>query len=62
MGRLFDDKKPSAVECAALFKDDAEHPDEHPMVGFSIEGSKVDKKGLCHQIDCRKSIALTNKQ
>jgi GNAT superfamily N-acetyltransferase len=41
MGRLFDDKKDSSRELAALFKDDAEHPNELPMVGFSIEGNKI---------------------
>ena len=46
MGRLFDDKKDSSRELAALFIDDAEHPDEQPMVGLSIEGSKVEKKEL----------------
>jgi len=46
MGRLFDDKKPSAKEVAALFMDDAEHPDEPPSVGFSIEGSKINKSGI----------------
>jgi len=46
MGRLFDDKKPSAKEIAALFIDDAEHPDEPPSIGFSIEGSKVSKSGI----------------
>jgi hypothetical protein len=46
MGRLLDDKKPSAVEVAALFQDDAEHPNEPDMVGFSIEGAKVEKVGV----------------
>lgn len=59
MGRLFDDKKPSAVECAALFKDDAEHPDEHPMVGFSIEGSKVDKKGMVVTKSIARKMTIT---
>ena len=59
MGRLFDDKKPSAVECAALFKDDAEHPDEHPMVGFSIEGSKVDKKGMIVTKSIARKMTIT---
>ena len=46
--RLFDDKdnlKPSAVEVASLFKDDAAHPNEQPIVGFSIEGAKLNKTG-----------------
>lgn len=43
--RLFDDKKPSSVEVAALFKDDAEHPNEEDMLGFSVEGSKIEKQG-----------------
>jgi hypothetical protein len=44
-GRLFDDKKPSSKEIAALFKDDAEHPEEPNIIGFSIEGSKLEKQG-----------------
>src|SRR5271154_3901861 len=32
--RLFDDKKESSKEVAALVKDDAEHPNEQPMIGF----------------------------
>jgi hypothetical protein len=46
MGRLFDDKKESSKEVAALFVDDAEHPDEPPMIGFSIEGSKISRTGI----------------
>lgn len=59
MGRLFDDKKDSSKECAALFKDDAEHPDEHPMVGFSIEGSKVDKKGIIVTKSIARKMTIT---
>lgn len=59
MGRLFDDKKPSAQECAALFKDDAEHKDELPMVGFSVEGSKVDKKGIVVTKSIARKITVT---
>ena len=46
MGRLFDDKKESSKEVAALFMDDAEHPEEPPMIGFSIEGSKISRTGI----------------
>lgn len=46
MGRLFDDKKESSKEIAAIFKDDAEHPNEIPSIGFSIEGSKINKSGM----------------
>jgi hypothetical protein len=60
MGRLFDDKKESSKECAALFLDDAEHPDEPPMVGFSIEGSKVDKKGLVVTKSIARKVTITN--
>jgi hypothetical protein len=60
MGRLFDDKKPSAVECAALFADDAEHPDEKPMVGFSVEGSKVDKKNIIVTKSIARKMTITN--
>lgn len=60
MGRLFDDKKDSSRECAALFLDDAEHPDEHPMVGFSVEGSKVSKKGIIVDKSIARRITVTN--
>lgn len=60
MGRLFDDKKDSSKEVAALFIDDAEHPDEPPMVGFSIEGSKVDKKGIIVTKSIARKVTVTN--
>jgi hypothetical protein len=59
MGRLFDDKKDSAKEVAALFIDAAAHPDEPPMIGFSIEGSKVDKKGIVVTKSIARKITLT---
>jgi len=59
MGRLFDDKKDSAKECAALFIDDSQHPDENPMVGFSIEGSKVDKQGIVVTKSIARRITVT---
>ena len=43
--RLFDDDKPSSQEVAALFRDDAAHPDEPDMLGFSVEGAKIAKEG-----------------
>src|SRR5258708_1133356 len=46
MGRLFDDKKNSSKELAALFIDDAENPKEQPLIGFSIEGAKIAKEGM----------------
>lgn len=60
MGRLFDDKKESSKECAAVFQDDAEHPEERPMLGFSIEGSKVDKKGIVVTKSIARKITITN--
>ncbi len=60
MGRLFDDKKDSAKECAALFIDDAEHPDEQPMVGLSIEGSKVSKQGIIVDKSIARKTTITN--
>ena len=60
MGRLFDDKKDSSRECAALFLDDAEHPDEHPMVGFSVEGSKISKVGMVVDKSIARRITVTN--
>jgi hypothetical protein len=60
MGRLFDDKKDSSRECAALFLDDAEHPDEQPMVGFSIEGSKISKTGMIVDKSIARRVTVTN--
>jgi len=60
MGRLFDDKKDSSKECAALFLDDAEHPNEHPMVGFSVEGSKISKNGMIVDKSIARKITITN--
>jgi hypothetical protein len=61
MGRLFNDKKESSKEVAALFIDDYEHPNETPMVGFSIEGSKINKEGMTvtHAL-ARKVTVTTN--
>lgn len=59
IGRLFDDKKDSSKEVAALFMDDAEHPDEPPMVGFSIEGSKVEKVGIVVTKSIARKITIT---
>jgi hypothetical protein len=60
LGRLFDDKKDSSKEAAALFKDDAEHPNEKPMLGFSVEGSKIDKKNMTITRSIARKITLTN--
>lgn len=60
LGRLFDDKKESSKECAALFLDDAEHPTEKPMVGFSIEGSKVEKQGMTVTKSIARKLTITN--
>ena len=60
MGRLFDDKKESSKECAAVFLDDMEHPEERPMLGFSIEGSKVDKQGIIVTKSIARKITITN--
>lgn len=60
MGRLFDDKKESSKECAALFLDDAENPDEPPMVGFSVEGSKINKTGIIVDKSVARRITITN--
>lgn len=55
MGELFDDYKESAKEVAGMFRYDAEHKDKSPTdtIGFSIEGAKIDKKGM----DIVRSIA-----
>lgn len=61
MGRLFDDKKPSSVEVAALFKDDAEHPHEQPMLGFSVEGARLEKnQGMVVPRSIARKVTITN--
>lgn len=62
MGRLFDDKKASSKEVAALFQDDAEHPSEPDMVGFSVEGSKIPGaiKGIVITRSIARKITITN--
>src|ERR1019366_6933745 len=61
IGRLFDDKKESSKELAALFQDDAEHPNEKPMVGFSVEGSKIPgaKEGMVLTRSIARKITVT---
>src|SRR5579863_7879012 len=60
LGRLFDDKKESSKEIAALFRDDAENPSEPKMVGFSIEGSKVNKEGMTITRSIARKVTITN--
>lgn len=62
MGRLFDDKKESSKEVAALIKDDAEHPNEKPMLSFSIEGNKLPgaKEGMTITHSIARKVTLTN--
>jgi hypothetical protein len=58
--RLLDDKKPSAVEVAAMFRDDAEHPEESDMLGFSVEGSKIEKVGAVITRSIARVVTLAN--
>lgn len=60
MGRLFDDRKPSSVEVAALYKDDADHPNETNSVGFSIEGAKIEKVGAVITRSIARKLTITN--
>ena len=60
LGRLFDDKKESSKEIAALFRDDAENPTEPKMVGFSIEGAKVNKEGMTITRSIARKVTITN--
>lgn len=61
MGRLFDDRKPSAIEVAALFHDDAAHPHEQPMLGFSIEGARLgEKQGMLVPRSIGRKVTITN--
>lgn len=55
MGELFDDYKESAKEVAGMFRYDADHKEtnDKSVMNFSIEGAKIDKKGM----DILKSIA-----
>lgn len=61
IGRLLDDKKQSSREVAALFLDDAEHPGEKPMVGFSVEGSKIPgaKEGMILTRSIARKVTIT---
>jgi hypothetical protein len=60
VGRLFDDQKPSAIECAALFKDDRNNPNETPMVSFSVEGSEILKEGPIVKKSIARKVTITN--
>ena len=65
MGRLFDDPKnpkPSAIEVASLFKDDADHPHETPVVGFSVEGARIPgaKEGMTVLRSIARKVTITN--
>ena len=60
LGRLFYDKKDSSKEVAALFLDDAQHPNEPNMVGFSIEGAKVSKDGMVITRSIARKVTITN--
>ncbi len=62
IGRLFDDKKSSSKEIAALLQDDAEHPDERPMIGFSVEGNKLPgaKEGMTITHSIARKVTLTH--
>lgn len=59
LGRLFDDKKESAKEVAALFIDDAQNPNEAKMVGFSIEGAKLEKVGMVIRRSIARKVTIT---
>lgn len=60
-GRLFDDKKDSSREAAALFLDDAQNPNEPKMVGFSVEGSKIPgaKEGMVLTRSIARKVTIT---
>jgi hypothetical protein len=58
--RLLDDRKPSAKEVAALFQDDAAHPEEPDMLGFSVEGSKIEKVGAVITRSIARLVTLAN--
>lgn len=61
LGRLFDDKKDSSKEAAALFLDDAQNPSEPKMVGFSVEGSKIPgaKEGMVLTRSIARKVTIT---
>jgi hypothetical protein len=58
--RLFDDDKESAKEVAALFRDDARHPEENDMLGFSVEGAKIEKVGAVITRSIGRLVTLAN--
>jgi hypothetical protein len=60
MGRLLDDKKESAKEVAALMLDDAQNPHEPQMLGFSIEGAKINKEGMTITRSIARKVTITN--
>jgi hypothetical protein len=61
LGRLFDDKKDSSREAAAIFLDDAQNPNEPKMVGFSVEGSKIPgaKEGMVLTRSIARKVTIT---
>ena len=60
MGRLFDDRQPSAKEVAAIFQDDMAHPNEQQMLGFSVEGARLgEKKGMVVPRSIARKITIT---
>lgn len=60
MGRLLDDKKESAKEVAGLMLDDAQNPNEPQMLGFSIEGAKINKEGMTITRSIARKVTITN--
>lgn len=61
MGELLDDYKESAKEVAAQFRYDHDHKDrdERSISNFSIEGAKIDKKGMDIPHSIARKVTIT---
>ena len=62
MGELFDDYKDSAKEVAGMFRYDMDRKGKQAknVVGFSIEGSKIDKKDNVITRSIARKVTITN--
>jgi len=58
-GELFDDYNESAKDIAGLFMYSAANSHEHDIVGFSIEGAKIDKNGMYITKSIARKVTIT---
>ena len=61
MGELLDDYTASAKECAGQMAYSRDNPDQHPLLGFSIEGSEIPntRKGMVITRSIGRKVTLT---